>query len=203
MSSPKRPATYADIEALPRHLTGEIIDDELIVSPRPRPRHAVAEGAILAALIGPFQHRKGGPGGWWILIEPELHLGKNVLVPDIGGWRRERLPALPEGVGITVAPDWACEVLSPTTARTDRRKKLRVYARNGVSHMWLVDPVLQTLEVYRRVDHHWLLVETFGEADRVRVEPFAAIELDLSTWWLPPTAVAEPGPTWGAAEAPP
>ncbi len=200
MAPERRPATYADIEALPEHLTGEIIDGELIVSPRPRPRHAVAEGGIHADLVGPFQRGRGGPGGWWILIEPELHLERQVLVPDIAGWRRERLEVIPETVGIRVAPDWLCEVLSPTTAKIDRRKKLRIYAEQGVEHVWLVDPVERLLEVYRRQGRSWLLVTTFADDDRARIEPFEAVELDLSPWWppAPSGAAAEPAPTWGA-----
>ena len=192
MSSRKRPATYADIEALPAHLTGEIIDGELVVSSSLRPREAIAKGAVLAAIMVPFHVRSAE---WWIFGGPELHLGANVLVPDVAGWRRERLRVDPDTVGITIAPDWACEVLSPATAGIDRRKKLLAYVRAGVGHVWLVDAVLQTLEVYRRIDRHWLLVDTIGEGDRVRVEPFEAVELDLTTWWLPPTDVAEPAPT--------
>jgi Uma2 family endonuclease len=204
MAPIKRPATYADIEALPEGLNGEIIDGELIVSPRPRPRHGETEGAIFADLLGPFHRGKGGPGGWWISIEPELHLDPHVLIPDIAGWRRERLPVLPETVGIAVAPDWLCEVLSPTTARIDRRKKLRIYGEQGVPHVWLVDPLLRTLEVYRRRESAWILVDTCGDDDRVRIEPFEAIELDLAGWWLPPpaTGAAEEAVPWGVPAPP-
>ena len=198
--STKRPATYADIEALPENMVGEIIDDELFVSPRPMPRHAIAASVILTQLNGPFQQGRRGPGGWWIVSEPELHLGKQVVVPDVGGWKRERLPVMPETVGITVAPDWVCEVLSPSTFRLDRRKKLRVYATHAVGYVWLVDPVGATLEVYMREGKRWLLIDVHGDDDKVRVPPFEAVVLDLSAWWLPPPATHanEPSTPYGA-----
>lgn len=194
--SDKKPATYADIEALPENMVGEIIDGELFVSPRPRPRHGIAASAILSRIHGSFQQGHGGPGGWWIITEPELHLGRQVVVPDIAGWRRERLPIVPEEVGIEVPPDWLCEVLSPSTARIDRHKKLRVYAAHQVEHVWLVDPVELTLEVYLREGKRWLLVDVHAGDDKVRIPPFEAIELDLSTWWLPPSSANESAPTW-------
>jgi Uma2 family endonuclease len=186
MSSTRSPATYADIEALPERFIGEILDDELIVSSRLPLRQSVARGSLIADLVRAFQRGRREPDAWWILPGPELHLAKNVLVPDVAGWQRRRLPVLPDAVGIPLAPDWLCEVLSPTTERIDRRKKLRVYARSAVGHVWLVDAVLRTLEVYRRVEEHWLLVDVFGDDDRVRIEPFEAIELDLSLWWYTP-----------------
>lgn len=119
--------------------------------------------------------------------EPELHLGRSVLVPDLAGWRRERLPALPREAFFTLAPDWACEVLSPATARIDRLKKLAIYAHEGVAHAWLVDPSLETLEVFRRQGEAWLLVLTAGGDDVVRAEPFDAIELSLTGLWIRPS----------------
>lgn len=123
MGDPKRPATYADIEALPENLVGEIIEGELIVSPRARTRHGYAAGGLISAIHPRFHHGDGGPGGWWILPEPELHLAEHVVVPDLAGRRRERLPELPDVVGHRVAPDWVSEVLSPSTARIDRTKE--------------------------------------------------------------------------------
>jgi Uma2 family endonuclease len=199
--SRKVDATYADIEALPEHVVGEILDGELFVSPRPRPRHAVSASVILTQVNGPFQLGRGGPGGWWILTEPELHLGKNVVVPDIGGWRRERLPVLPESVGIEAAPDWVCEVMSPSTMRIDRQKKLRIYANHGVEFVWLVDADIdrRLVEVFMREGKRWLLIDVLGgdDDDRVRIPPFDAIEIDISAWWLPASTANEPaGPAW-------
>src|SRR5436190_1672707 len=129
-----RPATYDDLLKVPEHLVAEILDGDLYASPRPAPRHAVASSGVGGALYGPFDRGRGGPGGWRILFEPELHLGHDVVVPDLAGWRRERLPRLPEAAFFSIAPDWVCEVLSPSTAAMDRVKKITIYAREGVSH---------------------------------------------------------------------
>ena len=188
----RRAATYDDLLALPEHVVGEIIDGELHVSPRPAPRHALAS-SVLGGEIGPPYHSgRGGPGGWWILDEPELHIGRDVVVPDIAGWRRERMPVLPDDAYFTLAPDWLCEVLSSATARLDRLKKLRVYAREGVRHAWLIDPRQQTLEVLRLDQSHWSIVAVYGGGDVVRAEPFDGIELDLSRLWA--DGVTEPLP---------
>jgi Uma2 family endonuclease len=183
---PGRRATYADIEALPDHVNGELIDGELIVSPRPATPHAFAETNIAGAINGPFG-RGGQPGGWWILIEPELHLHGDVLIPDLAGWRKERLPKIPNVVGIEIAPDWVCEIASPSTARVDRTSKMVVYAREGVPWMWIVDPLARTLEVFQRADRRYLQAESYDGSvvDRVRAQPFEAVELDLSLWWMP------------------
>jgi Uma2 family endonuclease len=179
----KTPATYDDLLALPEHVVGEIVDGELYVSPRPAPRHAVASSALGGELGPPFQRGRGGPGGWWILDEPELHLGTDVLVPDLAGWRRVRMPVIPDTAFFTLAPDWVCEVVSPKTGRLDRLKKLPVYAREGIGHLWLVDPLQRTLEVLRLDDGRWTIVATHGDDDRVRAEPFEAVELELSALW--------------------
>ena len=181
-------ATLADLESVPDGHNGEIIDGELIVSPRPAPRHGVAATSLWISLGGPFDHGRDGPGGWWIIHEPELHLAVDprtkAVVPDVAGWRRERMPHLPETAHFALAPDWVCEVLSPRTAALDRVRKMRFYAKAGVSQAWLVDPLAETLEVFRRTeDGAWLLVATHEGADQVRAEPFAAIELDLALLW--------------------
>lgn len=175
-------ARYDDILALPEHVTGEIIDGELHTQPRPSSRHAQIETGIAREVSGPFGVGRGGPGGWVILVEPELHLGPQVLVPDLAGWRRERLPLIPDGP-IEVVPDWVCEILSPGTARKDRSRKLPLYGRLGVAHAWLVDPAAKTIEVLRHADGHWLLLETFGEDDSMRAEPFDAVAIDLAPLW--------------------
>jgi Uma2 family endonuclease len=179
----RRPATYDDLLALPEHVVGEIIDGELHVSPRPAPRHAVAS-SVLGGEIGPPYHSgRGGPGGWWILDEPELHLARDVLVPDLAGWQRARMPAMPDTAYFTVAPDWICEVLSPATARIDRLKKLRVYTRERVGHAWLIDPIARTLEMLRLEGERWSIVSVHGEDEIVRAEPFDAVAIELALLW--------------------
>jgi Uma2 family endonuclease len=184
MASPvKRRATYDDLLQVPPHRVAEILDGDLHVSPRPASRHALAASVLGSDLGPPFHHGRGGPGGWWILFEPELHFGEDVLVPDLAGWRRERMPEFPDTAAFTLAPDWVCEVVSPGTERLDRAKKMPVYAREQVSHLWLVNPVARTLEVCRLAEGRWLLVGTHEGAARVRPEPFHAVELDLAPLW--------------------
>lgn len=184
MSIPaERPATYEDLLQVPEHLVAEILDGQLYTHPRPAPRHAVSTSALSGKLFDPFGTGRGGPGGWWILVEPELHLDDQVMVPDLAGWRRERMPTLPDTAWFELAPDWVCEVLSPSTAKTDRVIKMPLYARYSVAWLWLVDPGLRTLEVYRLQDGHWLLEHTFKDDDRVAAEPFAAVEFPLADLW--------------------
>jgi Uma2 family endonuclease len=179
----RKPATYADLEALPANKVGELIDGELYVSPRPAGPHTVAASVLGMELGGPFHLGRGGPGGWFLLDEPELHLGEDVLVPDLAGWRRERMPEAPRTAAFTLAPDWVCEVLSPSTAALDRSAKLAVYAREEVRHVWLVDPVLRTLEVLRLEGGRYFLLGTHTGTARVRAEPFEAWELALALLW--------------------
>ena len=182
----RRKATYDDLLKVPDHLVAEILDGELFTSPRPAPRHADASSGLGGALRGPFDRGPGGPGGWRILDEPELHLGDDVVVPDLAGWRRERLPRLPEAAFLALAPDWVCEVLSPSTAAIDRVKKLTIYAREAVGHAWLVDPIAQTLEMLRLEGGRWTIASTWAGTAVVRAEPFDAIELDLTWLWDAP-----------------
>jgi hypothetical protein len=179
----KRNATYADLYGIPENYVGEILGGELHASPRPAFRHAFSASVLGAQIVGAFQLGINGPGGWLVLDEPELRMADDVLVPDLGGWRRERLPTTPTGEYPTVAPDWVCEVLSPSTERIDRAKKLAIYAREGVPHAWLIEPLQQTLEVLRLESGRWSLLTTRSAGDRVRAEPFEALELDLSTLW--------------------
>jgi Uma2 family endonuclease len=180
-----RPATYAELEALPPNLVGEIVDDQLYASPRPASPHAVAASGLAAAVFGPFCFDRDGPGGWWLLVEPELHLGSNVLVPDLSGWRRERMPSVPDAPYFTLAPDWLCEVVSPRTGALDRIRKMPAYAKAGVTHAWLLDPLERSLEVFRLVDGRWTVAQGWDGDVRVRAEPFEEIEIDLSRLWLP------------------
>jgi Uma2 family endonuclease len=178
-----RPATYDDLVALPDNLVAEIVDGELHASPRPAAPHTVAASVIGGVLLPPFHTGHGGPGGWWILDEPELHLGPDVLVPDLAGWRRTSMPRRPQTAYFPLAPDCVCEVTSPSTAMLDRARKLAIYAREGVAHAWLVDPLAQTLEVLRLEDGRWTILATHAGPEVVRAEPFDEIELDLGALW--------------------
>jgi Uma2 family endonuclease len=179
----KTGATYGDLCALPENLVAEMFDGELYATPRPAVPHAHSASVLGFELGGPFHLGRNGPGAWWILVEPELHFGADVLVPDLAGWRRARLPALPNAAYFTLAPDWVCEVLSPSTETIDRAKKLGRYARAGVAHAWLVNPLLQTLEVLTLDSGRWTLAATHEGRANVRAEPFDAIELELGALW--------------------
>lgn len=179
----RRPATYDDLLAVSSHLVAEIINGVLHTQPRPAPRHAAASSVLVTDLNGPFQRGRGGPGGWWILHEPELHLGSDVLVPDLAGWRRQRMPRLPDTAWFGLAPDWVCEVLSPSNALRDRALKLPIYAEHGVSWAWLVDPGPRSVEVFERQDQSWVLRTVVGEDARASLPPFEAVELQLADLW--------------------
>jgi Uma2 family endonuclease len=182
-SSVKRAATYDDLLRVPSHRVAEIVGGELHVSPRPASRHALAASLLGSALVVPFHQGRGGPGGWWILFEPELHLGADVIVPDLAGWRRERMPSFPDTPAFTLAPDWVCEVVSPGTESLDRARKMPVYARERVGHLWLVNPLARTLEAFRLAEDGWLLLGTYEGAARFRAEPFDTVELELGLLW--------------------
>jgi Uma2 family endonuclease len=180
----KRRATYEDVLAAPEHVVAEVVRGVLHTQPRPATPHTRAATRLGVELGGPFDRGRGGPGGWVILDEPELHLGEDIVVPDIGGWRRSRMPRLPmEAAFFTLAPDWVCEVLSPSTQAFDRGDKLDVYARESVAHVWLVDPLAKMLEVLRLEHEKWLRVATWTGDSVVRAEPFDAVELELATLW--------------------
>lgn len=179
----RRRATYEDVLRAPRHLVAEVIGGELHLQPGPAQPHAAAASALGEELGPPFKRGRGGPGGWILLDAPELHLAADILVPDLAGWRRERLPVLTKAPHFTLAPDWACEVLSRTTAKADRAEKLPVYAREQIRHVWLVDPILRTLEVLELEGAHFRILAVHRDDDRVRAVPFDAIELDLSILW--------------------
>ncbi len=180
----ERRATYADILNAPAHHVAEIVFGVLHTHPRPAARHARAASRLGGELDGPFDRGRGGPGGWILLDEPELHLGEDVLVPDLAGWRRARMPQFPyDAAHFTLAPDWVCEVLSPSTSKLDRGDKLTVYAREHVSHTWLLDPLDRTLEILRLEGEGWVRLAFYKDAELVRGEPFDAIEFALSGLW--------------------
>jgi Uma2 family endonuclease len=185
-SEAKKFATYEDLLKVPDHLVAEIIAGELITSPRPGPRHARASTILSDEIVGPFDRGKNGPGGWWILFEPEIHLNGDIIIPDIAGWRKDAVPVLPTDKSyFEIAPHWVCEVISKSTARVDRVLKLPIYAREKVNHAWLIDPDKNTLEVFLRQENAWLLLNSFVGNDLVRAAPFDAIEIDLGALWLP------------------
>lgn len=176
-------ATYEDLERLPENVVGELIDGELYASPRPSGPHTKISSTLGFLLGPPFQLGRDGPGGWWILDEPELHLGRNVVVPDLAGWRVERMPEVPENQIFSVVPDWICEITSHSSGRIDRLKKMPRYARADVDYAWIVDPLQRTLEAFRRDGDHWLLLGAYGEETSARIEPFDAIEINLLLIW--------------------
>ena len=181
-------ATYQDVLDAPEGLVAEILGGELFTHPRPAGPHSEAASVLGMDIGGAFHRGRGGPGGWIILDEPEIHLGDDVLVPDLAGWRRERLPSVPDAPFLELAPDWACEVLSPSTALVDRRRKLPIYARKQVRHVWLVDPRAKSVEVSRLDGDGYRFVGASGGTDVVRLEPFDAIELELGALWPGPDA---------------
>jgi Uma2 family endonuclease len=183
-SMERKPATYADLEALPENRVGEIVGGVLYASPRPASAHAVVSSRLGGILGTAFDWGTEGPGGWAILDEPELHLGSDVLVPDLAGWRRERMPRTPRVTAFTLAPDWVCEVLSPSTAALDRQDKLAVYAREGVRHVWLVDPDAFTVEVMRLEGAGYTVLAVHSGPARIHAEPFEAFAVNLALLWL-------------------
>lgn len=179
----RRRATYDDLLAAPPHCIAELVDGELSVQPRPAGPHGVAASGLGIDLGGPFQRGRGGPGGWVFHDEPELHLGADVLVPDLAAWRAERAPSM-KTAHFTLAPDWVCEVLSPRTGSWDRKQKANVYARAGVRWLWLLDPALELLETFELVEGRWSRLDAWTGDDRARIPPFDAVELELTPLWV-------------------
>lgn len=181
--APARPATYQDVLDAPEGMVAEIVEGALHLHPRPASRHALASSHLGDELVSPFSKGRGGPGGWWILDEPELHLGGDVVVPDLAGWRRERMPAYPDTPWFDLVPDWICEVLSPGTRSIDLTDKRRLYAVAGVAHLWFIDPLARTLEAFALRNGAWTLIAALKDAEEVRVAPFDAIAFPLSVLW--------------------
>lgn len=195
MSEPaKKVATYQDVLDAPPHRVAEVVAGELYLHPRPAKPHAAAATALGEELGPPFKRGRGGPGGWIILDEPELHVGDDIVVPDLAGWRIERMPEMTdEEPYFTLPPDWVCEVLSPGTAKLDRTAKLAIYARESVLFAWLVDPLLRALETLRLEGGKWSMQGTFSDEAHVRAEPFDAIELELGALWHRVVLTKTPG----------
>lgn len=180
----KKKATYEDLYHIPENMTGEIVDGVLFTSPRPSARHTHAASILGAEILPPYQLGRNGPGGWVILDETEIMLGENLLVPDLAGWRSERFPGLPKENWISVVPDWVCEILSPSTFRLDKMRKMPIYGRHGVPYLWLIDPVPKTLDVFKLESGRWVLLDAYVENGKVRAEPFEETEIELGNLWI-------------------
>ncbi len=180
---PARKATYRDVLDAPPHMVAEIVKGALHTQPRPASRHALAGSSLGDELVSPFQKGRGGPGGWWIVDEPELHLGEDILVPDLAGWRRERMPDYPDAPYFALAPDWVCEILSPSTRTFDLEEKRPIYAREGVDHLWFVDPAARTLEAFVLHRRGWTSVGSAREDEPVSLPPFEAVTFPLDALW--------------------
>ena len=179
----RRPATYQDVLDAPQNMVAELVRGVLHLHPRPASLHALAKTSLGAELGSPFHQGEGGPGGWWIILEPELHLGEDVLVPDLAGWRRERMPEFPDAPWFGLAPDWVCEALSPETRRLDLTAKRDIYGAAGIGHLWFVDPAARMLEAFDRREETWALVAALKDDDEVRVPPFEAVGFSLAALW--------------------
>jgi Uma2 family endonuclease len=188
-------AGWAEIEAAPEGLKAEVLGGELFLMPRPRVEHGHVQANLAGELSPPFGRGRGGPGGWFFAVEPDLRFSsQDIVSPDLAGWRRERMPELPSTRPIDLVPDWVCEVLSPSTAARDRRAKADLYLRDDVAHYWLADPSARLLEALEAREGRWTRLGAWGDGDLARVPPFEAVEL----------AVGAPGePGVGEAAAPP
>ena len=178
-----RRATYQDVLDAPAHLVAEIIDGTLHTHPRPAMPHARATWVLGGKIGDPFDYGPSGPGGWWLTPEPELHLDDEIVVPDLAGWRRERMPVYPDTAYVTLAPDWVCEVHSPSTRKVDLHEKRPLYAQAGVRHLWFVDPTDRTLEAFELRDGEWVLIATAKDDEPVSIRPFDAITFSLGDLW--------------------
>ncbi|CAD7851637.1 MAG: hypothetical protein [Olavius algarvensis Gamma 1 endosymbiont] len=187
MQPQTKPTLYEYLEGLPEGVTGEILNGQLHTQPRPAAPHGFAESVLGGELFGPFHKGNGGPGGWWIITEPEIHFARDVevAVPDLAGWRRERMPAFPKDHRFKVVPDWICEIFSPSTKSKDRETKMPLYARYNVPYAWLIDPIEHVLEAYRLDADAWLEIGRFSDTDQVAVPPFEAVSIDLGDLWAP------------------
>jgi Uma2 family endonuclease len=189
----KKRATYEDLYNIPENMTGEIINGELIVHPRPSRKHTYAASALDKEIGPPYQFgRGGGPGGWIIIVEPEIRLGEHTMVPDLAGWKKERFPVEEDHNSISAAPDWVCEVISPSTLRTDKVEKMPIYAQFGIEHLWLIDPIAMTLDVFELGGDKWVLLGSFAQNDKARAAPFQEVEINLEDLWLTGPAPTKP-----------
>ncbi len=180
---PARKASYRDVLDAPPHMVAEVVQGALHLQPRPASRHALAGSSLGDELVSPFQKGRGGPGGWWIVDEPELHFGEDILVPDLAGWRRERMPDYPDTPYFTLAPDWVCEILSPSTRTFDLEEKRPIYAREGVHHLWFVDPAARALEAFALHGGDWTPAGSAQNDEPVSLPSFEAVTFPLDALW--------------------
>jgi Uma2 family endonuclease len=187
MEPARRATPYELLQALPEVLTGEILNGQLHTQPRPSGPHARVASRVDRTIGRSYDDGIDGPGGWWIFVEPELHLVRDteIAVPDLAGWRRTRMPNPPEDQRFEVVPDWICEILSPSTESKDRRIKMPLYAHYAVAFAWIVDPIAQTLEAYQLEHGDWHEIGRFSGAQKAAVPPFEAVTLHLDGMWLP------------------
>jgi Uma2 family endonuclease len=183
----RRLASWADlVEAPDDGRVWEVLGGSLEAQPRPRPAHSRAQARVAGELSGPFDQGRGGPGGWWLLIEPDVEFEVHeIVVPDVAGWRRERMSVLPAERPIRTRPDWTCEVLSPSNRRRDRGRKADLYLRAGVPHYWIVDPDERMLEAFEAKAGAWVRLGAWSDGDTLRIPPFEAIELDVGGLFTP------------------
>jgi len=187
----RRAATYQDLLDAPENMVAELIDGDLYTWPRPAGPHADMSSVLGMCIGPPYRLGRGGPGGWWIVDEPELHLGEQVVVPDLAGWRRERMPRIPKDHRFIIPPDWVCEVISPSTARIDRGRKMDIYAEHDVAWLWIIDPIARLFEVFTLEGGRWSRVHTYTGNDVVRADPFPEAEIDLASIWGSDEEVSE------------
>lgn len=180
----KRYATYEDLYTIPENAIGEIIEGDLYTHPRPARGHVWISSRLGHKIGPPYDFGDGGPGGWVILDEPEIGLGGSILVPDLTGWRKERFPREEETNWISVAPDWVCEILSPSTVQVDLIRKMPIYAESDVKYAWIIDPALKTLNAFRNESGKWIPIGSFKVDEHVQVEPFHEIAINLADLWF-------------------
>jgi len=180
-------AAYQDVENLSARAIGELFDGRLHAQPRPAAPHVHTQFFVGGHLFNPFYRGIGGPGGWVILAEPEIHfkLDLDVTVPDLAGWRRARKLKFPTGHKIELVPDWICEILSPSTRSIDQEIKMPLYARYGVSYLWLVEPIEHVVDAYRLQGGEWVAVGRYTGTTQAAIPPFDAVLLDLGSLWMP------------------
>lgn len=181
---PHTRATYEDLLAVPPHLIAEIIGGQLVTHPRPAPRHLLCTSRLGPIIACSYDWQIGFQSdGWWVLDRPEQHLDEEILVPDIAGWRTERMPELPDTAWFSMVPDWVCEVIYPATARYIRCEKRDIYAANGVEHLWHIDPSNRLLEVFELSSSNWVLIKTWRDDERVAAPPFPNAPFNLGRLW--------------------
>lgn len=191
MALARKLATYDDLLALPEDARAELLAGEVIVQPSPTVRHQRINAKLGYRISGSFDDDDDddarGPGGWWIVHDVDIRLtAHDVVRPDLSGWRRARVPLLPESRPVDAVPDWICEILSPSNAKRDRGYKSDLYATHGVGHYWIVDQVEGLLEAFVLRGGTWSRIGMYDDSQRHRIPPFDAVELSLRGLFKPP-----------------